>query len=70
MKPKTFVVALNESANIYMVVDEYRRQLGTGTKEVCEILAGISMKPNRASATLNTPSVSSSHENIHSAIKI
>ena len=35
------VLALSVKANIYVVVDEKGNSLGTGTREVCEVLARI-----------------------------
>jgi len=38
------VLALSVKANIYVVVDEKGNSLGTGTREVCEVLARIATK--------------------------
>jgi hypothetical protein len=62
------VIVLNESADIYMVVDERGRTIGTGTREVCEILARITMKPtvpSNRSVQISPPA----HDNVRSAIK-
>jgi hypothetical protein len=44
------VAPLDEGANIYMAIDSQGRCIGTGTKEVCEFLAKLSVmtiaKPN------------------------
>jgi hypothetical protein len=39
------VVALSEHRDIYMVIDERSQPLGTGTKEVCDFLAALIMRP-------------------------
>ena len=39
------VVALSEQRDIYMVIDERNQPLGTGTKEVCNFLAALIMRP-------------------------
>lgn len=39
------VVALSEQRDIYMVVDELNQPLGTGTKEVCDFLAALIVRP-------------------------
>jgi hypothetical protein len=65
------IVALSENANIYMVVDERGRTIGTGTKEVCEVLAALTMKPAiRHSLDSRRSIPPPSRDNIRSAIKI
>jgi hypothetical protein len=65
------VFALDEESQIYAVVDEKGQTIGTGTKEVCELLAEMVMRspvpalPNRAK-----PVVCPYRENIRSAVKI
>jgi hypothetical protein len=42
---KVTVVPLSSSRDIYLVVDERNKPLGTGTKEVCEFLAELIVRP-------------------------
>lgn len=42
------IIALSEQRDIYMVIDERRQPLGTGTKEVCEFLVELIMRPYTA----------------------
>ena len=42
---KMRVVPLNSGRDIYVVVDERNQPLGTGTKEVCEFLADLIVRP-------------------------
>ena len=42
---KVTVVPLSTSRDIYLVVDERNKPLGTGTKEVCEFLAELIVSP-------------------------
>ena len=70
MNSRPSIIELNEESNIYMVVDERGKTIGTGTKEVCEFLANLTMKPDARYSldprrTIPVPS----RENIRSAIK-
>jgi hypothetical protein len=68
MNSKATVVALNEDANIYLVVDEGGQPIGTGSREVCEALAQLSMTAN---TSLNGGARTTlERENICSAIKV
>lgn len=68
MNKENLVVALCEDANIYMVLDESGRTIGTGTREVCEMLANLTM---RASAPAKKRGIIPvSKDNIRSAITI
>lgn len=42
------IVALSEQRDIYVVIDERNQPLGTGTKEVCEFLVELIMRPYTA----------------------
>ena len=42
------IIPLSEQRDIYMVIDERRQPLGTGTKEVCEFLVELIMRPYTA----------------------
>jgi hypothetical protein len=65
------IVALSEDINIYMVVDETGRTIGTGTKEVCEVLAHLTMRPAACNSLDSVRMVPRApRENIRSAIKI
>ena len=63
------VIALDERANIYKVLDEFGRTIGTGTREVCEFLAQLIMKP-AMTANEGFPQRAQSRNNLRSAIKL
>ncbi len=67
-KLRTTVVALHEDQNIYMVLDERNRSIGTGTKEVCEFLAELIAQPTRRRD--RSRSLVQSIDNIRSAIRV
>jgi hypothetical protein len=65
------IVALDEELQIYVVVDEKGRTIGTGTKEVCELLAEMIMRlATPAARSGDRPVIRPYKENIRSAIKI
>jgi hypothetical protein len=65
------IVALNVEANIYMLVDAKGNSLGTGTREVCEVLAQIATVNDLPfDAGLSRPQARGSNGNIRSAIAI
>jgi len=65
------IVALNVEANIYMLVDAKGNSLGTGTREVCEVLAQIATVNDLPfDAGLSRPRARGSNGNIRSAIAI
>jgi hypothetical protein len=71
MNSKTSVVVLSEKANLYMVVDELGRTMGTGTKEVCEVLANLTIEPTKPPSRETVQTVlHNPRDNIRSAIKI
>ena len=71
MSSEARVFALNVDANIYMVVDEKGNSLGTGTREVCEVLAQIaSVKEVLPETRYYQPRTHRSIGNIRSAIII
>jgi hypothetical protein len=70
MDAKASVVPLNEDADIYMVIDESGKTLGTGTKEVCEVLASLMAGPKPPAAEDFRTALRNSRQNIRSAIKI
>ena len=71
MSSEPKIVALNVEANIYMLVDGSGNSLGTGTREVCEVLAHIATVKDVPDDTRSSqPSVRKSHGNIRSAIAI
>jgi hypothetical protein len=66
---KATVVPLSSSRNIYLVVDERNKLLGTGTKEVCEFLAELILRPYDP-LRFERPPVKSATGNVRSAIRI
>ena len=63
------VVALSVEANIYMLVDRFGNSLGTGTREVCEVLAKIATVKDVLDNDL-PQRPRQSNENVRSAIAI
>lgn len=51
------ILPLDANSNIYAIQDEVGRVIGTGTREVCELLLYIITKPASASISgrINTP---------------
>ncbi len=71
MSSEAKVFALSVDANIYIVVDEKGNSLGTGTREVCEVLAHIAtVKEVLPDATPYQLTARRSIGNIRSAITI
>ena len=64
------VVALDEQSQIYVVVDKKGRTIGTGTKEVCEVLAETIMRPAATVPRRVRTVIRPYKDNIRSAIKI
>ncbi len=68
---KPTIVVLNEKANIYVVLDERGGPIGTGTKEVCEVLLQMAITPAAQPVTrIALPRMTTARDNIRSAIKI
>ena len=70
MNSKATVVAVNEDANIYVVVDERGQTIGSGSRDVCELLAKMASSPTTATNGRTFPRTSLDRENIRSAIKV
>jgi hypothetical protein len=68
---KPTIIALHERANIYVVLDERGGPIGSGTKEVCEVLLQMTLIPAAQPVTrIPLPRVMPVRDNIRSAIKI
>jgi len=70
MRSKTQIRPLRADANIYVVLDENGRSIGTGTREVCEVLARLAAQEsalNLGNCTIAGPTCS---DNIRSATTI
>ena len=66
MQGKPRIFPLNESGEIYALQDEKGNTIGTGTREVCEVLLYIITKPtSQASGKMNTQ-----RPNVRSAIAV
>ena len=71
MSDQAKVLALSVEANIYEVIDHRGKSLGTGTKEVCEILARIaSFQHLPSDVSPPQPRLSGTSATIRSAIII
>jgi hypothetical protein len=69
MQSQPSIHALSVDANIYALRDERGNTLGTGTREVCEILLYIMTEASTNSMELpSTPT--SLHSNVRAAIAI
>ena len=70
MYGEKIILTLDADGNIYAIQDEKGNVIGTGTREVCEILLYLISKPVTASISgrINTPS--HHRANVRSAIAI
>lgn len=55
MHAAPMIFPLDTNGNIYALQDEKGNTIGTGTREVCEVLLYIITKPASASVTGRTP---------------
>jgi len=70
MTSKTQIRPLRADANIYVVLDASGRSIGTGTKEVCEVLARLAAQEDAANLPTCTMPRPTSSENVRSATTI
>jgi len=70
MSSEARVFALSADANIYVVVDEKGNSLGTGTREVCEVLAQIASGKDAPNSTRYPVRTRITAGNVRSAITI
>lgn len=70
MYGEKIILPLDADGNIYAIQDEKGNVIGTGTREVCEILLYLISKPvtSSISGRINTPS--QHRANLRSAIAI
>ena len=69
MQGEPSIQALSVDANIYALRDERGNTLGTGTREVCEVLLYIMTKARTNSMKLSSTSMTL-HSNVRAAISI
>jgi hypothetical protein len=69
MYSEPLILPLNVDGTIYALQDEKGRIMGTGTREVCEVLVHIITDQRRASAIREVPGAIA-QKNIRSAIVI
>ena len=69
MQSQPSIQALSIDANIYALCDEKGNTLGTGTREVCEVLLYIMTKATANPMKLSPTSVAV-HSNVRAAIAI
>ncbi len=62
------IFPLDSEGRIYALLDEREQLIGTGTKEVCEVLLYMITKP--AGATTSIPTYVPNRLNVRSAISI
>ena len=71
--PKPIILPLNQEGSIYALQDEQGRTIGTGTREVCELLLHVITKqgsrPEDMVARIEKER-SMPHQNVRSAIAI
>jgi hypothetical protein len=70
MYTETIILPLSPDGKIYAIQDENGKIIGTGTREVCEILLYIITKPASASISGRTNSPIQSRPNLRAAISI
>lgn len=66
MKP--MILPLDPEGNIYALQDEGGKTIGTGTREVCEVLLRIITKPLSSSVSGNTQVLLPQRPNVRAAI--
>jgi len=66
MQGKPTIFPLNESGEIYALQDEKGNTIGTGTREVCEVLLYIITKPSSITSSKMNPQ----RPNVRSAIAV
>jgi hypothetical protein len=66
MQGKPTIFPLNESGEIYALQDEKGNTIGTGTREVCEVLLYIITKPSSTTSSNMNPQ----RPNVRSAIAV
>jgi hypothetical protein len=65
------IVVLDEKANIYGVLDERGNAIGTGSREICEMLLQLARTPiAQPGRRVPLPNLITGHDNLRSAIKI
>jgi len=70
MYGEKIILPLDADGNIYAIQDEKGNVIGTGTREVCEILLYLISKPASASISGRINTRSQHRANVRSAIAI
>ena len=70
MYSKPMILPLDVQGKIYTLQDEQGNTIGTGTREVCEVLMYIITKPPSASISGPTRVLNPQRPNVRSAIAI
>jgi hypothetical protein len=70
MHGEKIILPLDADGNIYAIQDEKGNVIGTGTREVCEILMYLISKPASASISGRVNSPMQHRANVRSAIAI
>jgi hypothetical protein len=70
MSGETRILPLDADGEIYAMQDEQGNIIGTGTREVCEILLYIISKPATASISARINSSAQRRTNVRAAISI
>lgn len=70
MYAKPMILPLDGNGQIYALQDEKGNMIGTGTREVCEVLLYIITKPSSASISGKTNGPVPQRPNVRAAIAI
>ena len=70
MYTKPMIFPLDLQGEIYLLQDEKGNTVGTGTRQVCEVLLHIITKPFTSSASASTEVSVSQKPNVRAAITI
>jgi hypothetical protein len=70
MYTKPMIFPLDPQGKIYMLQDEKGNTIGTGTRQVCEVLLYIITKPLTSSVSGSTEILVSQQSNVCAAITI
>jgi hypothetical protein len=70
MYTKPMILPLDVEGKIYSLQDDQGNTIGTGTREVCEVLMYIITKPSRALSSISTRTNVARRPNVRAAIAI
>jgi len=70
MYAEPIILPLDVNGSIYALLDEKGDTIGTGTREVCEVLLGIITKPAHSATSGRVPASIPQRPNLRAVISI